>query len=146
MEFTHDDGVARRRPAPGRARNARQGMLDSLLEGAGDLVQSVANEVVPGVVGALDVDELVQRVDVQALLDRVDVDVLLDRIDVDALLARVDIDALLARTEFGAVISRSGSAVAGRALDVVRSQGVGVDAFIDRWVSRLLRRTELPAP
>jgi hypothetical protein len=120
-------------------------VLDSLLEGAGELVQSVANEVVPSVVDAIDVDELVQRVDVQALLDRVDIDELLERIDVDALLSRVDVDALLARTELGEIISRSGSAVAGRALDVVRSQGVGLDAFIGRWVDRILRRTELPA-
>ena len=31
------------------------------------------------------------------------------------------------------------------ALDAVRSQAVGLDQFVDRWVQRLLRRKE-PAP
>ena len=124
-------------------------MFESLLEGAGGIVQSVANEVVPGVVDSLDVDDVIQRVDIQAiletvdltaLLDNIDIDAVLDKVDINAVLARVDIDALLARTEFGAVISRSSSAVAGRALDVMRSQTVGVDAFVERWTDRLLRR------
>jgi hypothetical protein len=102
-----------------------------LLLASGGLVQSVANEVVPGVVGAIDVDELVQRIDIEALLDR---------IDIDGLLARVDLDALLARTELGEIVTRSGSAVASRVLDATRSQAVGVDAFVERWVGRLLRR------
>jgi hypothetical protein len=131
-----------------------------LREGTSELVQSVANEVVPGVVDAIDVDEIVQRVDIQAVLDRLDLDELLEhvdltrlieqidmdavlaKVDINEVLARVDIDALLERTELGAVISRSGSAVAGRALDVMRSQAVGVDAFVERWTNRFLRRRE----
>jgi hypothetical protein len=35
--------------------------------------------------------------------------------------------------------------MAADALDAVRSQTVGLDQFIDRWVQRLLRRKE-PAP
>jgi hypothetical protein len=120
-------------------------MLDALLEGAGDLVQSVANEVVPGVVEALDVDEVIQRLDIQAILDRVDMEALLAKVDLNEVLARVDIDALLARTEFGAVISRSGTALASQGLDVVRSQGVGLDVFIERWTARLLRRRDRAA-
>jgi hypothetical protein len=129
-----------------------------LVEGAGELLQSVANEVVPGVVEALDVDEVVQRLDVQAIVDRIDLDTVLDRVDVDRLikrvdleavlagvdlntaLARVDFDAVLARTELSAVISRSGSALASRGLDLLRSQAVGMDAFIERWTDRLFRR------
>jgi hypothetical protein len=150
--------VARRRPNLGAPRRGRPSVLGSLLEGAGELVQSVAVDVVPPVVDALDIDAVVQRVDIDALLDRVDVDALVDRIDltrlieqvdldvllakvdVNALLLRVDIDALLARTEFGEIAARSGGAVASRALDVVRSQCVGVDTFIERWMAKLLRR------
>jgi hypothetical protein len=129
-----------------------------LVEGAGELLQSVANEVVPGVVDALDVDEVVQRLDVQAIVDRIDLDTVLDRVDVDRLIKRVDVeavlasvdlnmvldrvdfDAVLARTELSAVISRSGSALASRGLDLLRSQAVGMDAFVERWTDRLLRR------
>jgi hypothetical protein len=150
-----------------RARREHHGLIDSLVDGASEIVQSVANEVAPGVVGALDVDQVVQRVDFQAVVDRVDlqsvleridlealldtvdldllmqrldVNRLLARIDVDALLQRVDINALLAQTELGEVMARSGSAVVARGVDVMRSQGVGLDSFIHRWVDRLLRR------
>jgi uncharacterized RDD family membrane protein YckC len=83
---------------------------------------------------------VVSSLDVNALLDRVDVDELLDRVDVDGLLARVDMDDLLARTDVGAVIAQSSGGVAGNALDVVRSQAVGLDEFAARWVGRLRRR------
>jgi hypothetical protein len=123
----------------------------------------VANEVVPGVVDSLDVDELLERVDVNVLLERIDLDLLVEHLDINriveridleallasvdlnAVLARVDIDALLERTELGAVISRSGGAIASRTLDVVRSQGVGLDAFVERWSNRILRRRNIDA-
>jgi hypothetical protein len=66
----------------GRPRRARHGLLGSLLDGATEIVQSVANEVAPGVVGALDVDQVVQRVDVQAIVDKVDVEAVVDKLDV----------------------------------------------------------------
>jgi hypothetical protein len=163
----HNGAVARRRPGARGSRRGRPGLLESLVESAGELVQSVANEVVPPVVDAVDVDELVQRIDFQAVLDRVDLNELLEKVDLDqlverldvgrlieridvdavlanvdlnALLEKVDIDAILARTELGAVMARSGGAVASRTLDVMRSQGVGLDAFVERWTNRLLRR------
>ena len=49
-------------------------------------------------------------------------------------LQRVDIDALVEQTELGSLIARSGSAVMGQVVDVVRSQGVGLDSFVHRWV------------
>lgn len=118
------------------------------------LAQGIADRVVDLVLTALDVDALLDRVDVNALLDRVDVDALLNRVDVDALLdrvevdrllARVDMDGLLAQTDLGAVIARSSGGVAGNALDVVRSQAVGLDEFVARWVERLRRRS-YPGP
>lgn len=122
---------------------------DRLAPPAEALAQRVAERVVDLVVSALDVNALLDRMDVDALLDRTDVDRLLDRVDVDRLLARVDLDPILARvdmddliaqTDLGAVIARSSGGVASNALDLVRSQAVGLDEFIARWVGRLRRR------
>jgi len=63
----------------------------------------------------------------------------------DDLVGRVDMDALVSRTDLGAVIARSSGGMGTEALDAVRSQAVGVDQFVDRWVQRLLRRGR-PAP
>jgi hypothetical protein len=54
-------------------------------------------------------------------------------------------DALVGETDLGAVIARSSGGVASEALDAARSQAVGLDQFIDRWVGRLIRRKH-PAP
>jgi uncharacterized RDD family membrane protein YckC len=113
------------------------------------LAQQVAERVVKLVVAALDVNALLDRVDVNALLDRTDVNRLLDRVDADRLMADVDLnpilagidmDDVLAQTDLGAVIAQSSGGVASNALDVVRSQAVGLDEFIARWAGRLRRR------
>ena len=81
-------------------RRERQGLLNSLLDGATEIVQSVANEVAPGVVGALDVDQVVQRVDVQAIVDKVDIDGRSSTtIDVQAIVDKVDIQAVMDRVD-----------------------------------------------
>jgi uncharacterized RDD family membrane protein YckC len=131
---------------------------DRLAPSAEALAQVVADRVVELVVAALDVNALLDQVDVDALLDRTDVNRLLDRTDVNRLLAhvdmdrlmadvdlnpilaRVDMDELLAQTDLGAVIAQSSGGVASNALDAVRSQAVGLDEFIARWVGRLSRR------
>ena len=71
---------------------------------------------------------------------------LLARVDVNAIVRRVDIDALVEQTDIGAVIARSSGGVASDALDVLRSQAVGLDEFIARWVARLRRRAYTGAP
>jgi hypothetical protein len=124
------------------------------------LAQRITERVVPLLIEAVDVNALLDRVDVNALLDRVDVDALLDRVDVDrlvqradvnaladrvdvnALVKRVDMDVLVAQTDLGAVIARSSGGVVSEALDALRSQAVGLDGFVDRWVGRLLRRKQ----
>jgi hypothetical protein len=58
---------------------------------------------------------------------------------------RIDMDALVEETDLGAIIVKSSGGMATEALDVVRSQAVGLDRFIDRWVRRLLRRKH-PGP
>ena len=66
--------------------------------------------------------------------------------DINAVLERVDIDALVERTEIGALMARSGSAVMAQTVDMLRSQGVGLDSFIHRWADRVLRRDPSAAP
>ena len=54
-------------------------------------------------------------------------------------------DALVEQTDLGAVIARSSGGMASEGLDAIRSQAVGLDQFVDRWVQRLLRRKQ-PGP
>ena len=89
---------------------------------------------------ALDVNVLLDRVDLDVVLDRIDLDRLLRRIDLNDIVQRLDFDALIEQTDLGAVIAASSSGVASDALDVVRSQAVGLDEFIARWIGRLRRR------
>jgi hypothetical protein len=147
--------VARTTRATRRTRRSRHGLLESLLDGATDIVGSVAKGVAPEVVGVLDVDGVIQEIDIQAVLDRIDLNALLDRVDLDELLGRldmnailehVDVDALVERTEIGSIIARSGAGVAGKVVDTARSQGVGLDSFVHRWMDRLLRRAPSARP
>jgi len=124
---------------------------------AEELARAVAERTVEIVVSALDMNALLDQVDMNALLDQVDMDALLDqvdinrvldRVDVNSIVDRIDIDALVEQTDLGAIIARSSSGVASDALDVLRSQTVGLDEFIARWIGRLRRRpyTGPPGP
>jgi hypothetical protein len=106
-------------------------------------------------IGRIDLQHLIESIDLNALLADIDLDALLERIDLDALLATVDIaalvdsidlDALIANTELGSLIARSTSGVASEALDVVRSQGVGLDNLVSRIVTRAMRRNAAELP
>ncbi|MGO9078410.1 MAG: hypothetical protein ACLQDY_05145 [Streptosporangiaceae bacterium] len=112
------------------------------------LAQVVAERAVELVVSALDVNELLEGVDLNAVLERVDLNAVLDRVDLNGIVERIDIDALVEQTDLGAIIASSTSGVASDALDVVRSQTVGLDEFIARWIGRLRRRpyTGPPGP
>jgi len=140
------DPFERRRLADGRLATRREALAQAVTERAVELVMS-----------AVDVNALLDRVDLNAVLDQVDMDRVLDRIDLDRLLARVDlndivqsldVDALIQQTDLGAVIAASSSGAAADVLDVVRSQAVGLDEFIARWIGRLRRRpyTGPPGP
>jgi hypothetical protein len=122
--------------------------------------QRVAERVIDLVLDAVDLNELMQRVDLNALLARVDVTALIARVDMNTLLSQVDLNALLSQvdvntilskvdldtlveqTDLGAIIARSSGGVATEALDAARSQAVGLDQFVDRWVQRALRRKQ----
>jgi len=151
----------------GHQPDARRSIGGRIAAPADALAQAIADRVTDLVVHALDVNALLGNVEPNSLLERVDVDALLDRVDVDALLERVDVNRLLNRadvdkivrridlneavqridieslvehTDLGTIIARSSGGVASEALDVVRSQAVGLDEFIGRLVARLLRR------
>ena len=136
------------------------------------LAERTAERVIDLVVRSLDVNALLARIDVNALVDRVnvneivdqvDVDKILDRVDLDKILAKVDLNEMLARvdvnaladridldtlaenTDIGAMIAHSSGSIVSDGLDAVRSQAVGLDEWIARWVARLLRRDQ-PAP
>jgi hypothetical protein len=122
------------------------------------MTQTVARRATELVVEALDVNALLDRTDVNKLLDQVDVNRVLARVDVDKLIARldmqavlnqvdvneladrIDMGALLDRTELGAIITRSSTTIFSEGIDLLRSQAVGLDDFLARWVGRLLRR------
>ena len=122
------------------------------------LAQSLAEHIVPLIVDAIDidsildkvdvekiiervdVDKIVERVDVQRIIDRVDVQEIIERVDINAIVDKIDIDSLVEQTELGSIIARSTTGVLTEVLDVVRSQGVGLDDFILRWGNRLVGR------
>ena len=111
-------------------------------------VQGIIERVdVQGIIERVDIDALLESVDLNALLSRLDLDAVLSKVDINALVQRLDMDALVANTELGSIIAQSTSGVASEALDVVRSQGVGMDNFIGRLANRMMRRdpAELPA-
>src|SRR6185436_15371541 len=63
------------------------------------LAQSIAERVVGLVVGALDVNALLDRIDLDGLLERVDLEAVLNRVDIESVLDRVDMNRLLARVD-----------------------------------------------
>jgi uncharacterized RDD family membrane protein YckC len=101
------------------------------------------------ILGQVDLDKLVDRVDLDRvlakvnlndLLARVDIDAIAGRVDINAIAQRVDIDGIALHTDIGAMIAHSSGGIASEARDAARSQAVGLDEWIARWVARLLRR------
>ena len=123
------DSSERRRLAEGRLVPRSEAWAQAAIERAVELV-----------VSALDVNALLDQVDLNAVLDQVDIDRLLERMDLNDIVKRIDVAALVEQTDLGAVIAASSSGAAGEVLDVVRSQTVGLDEFIARWIGRLRRR------
>jgi hypothetical protein len=118
--------------------------LNALVQ-AIDLNAVVDRIDINGILRNVDVSALIDQVDINEILQRVDVGALLDRIDMNDLVQRLDIDTLIEQTDLGAIIASSSGGIAIEALDAARSQAVGLDGFIDRWVQRALRRKH-PAP
>jgi len=107
--------------------------------------------------GQIDLNKLIDQIDLNRVLDRVDIDRIVSRLDMDKLLSQVDVNALVDRidmaevldkTELSAILTRSSSTVFSEGVDLLRSQAVGLDNFIARWMNRLLGRgtKRPPAP
>jgi hypothetical protein len=109
------------------------------------LTQAVTERAVELVMSALDLNALLDQVDLNAVLDRIDLNRLLSQMDLNEVVERIDVEALVEQTDLGAIIAASSSGAAGEVLDVVRSQAVGLDEFIARWIGRL-RRRPYPGP
>src|SRR5215207_3862845 len=92
-----------RRP---RGRRRRAGIVDSLVGGAMDVVQSVANEVAPGIVESIDIDEVARQVDVQAIVDKIDVESVVERVDVERVIEKVDVQALVDKVDVQSVVDK----------------------------------------
>ena len=107
-----------------------------------DVNELVGRVDVPALLDRIDMDALLDRVDVNALVQRVDVNQIVQRVDVNQILQQVDMDALVEDTDLGAVIARSSGGALSEVLDALRSQTVGLDHFVDRWVARLTRRKQ----
>jgi hypothetical protein len=138
-----------------------------LAEPVESLAQNIARRVIELVVEALDLNALIDQIDLNRVIDQVDVNRLLDKVDVNRLLDQVDVDRLVARVDVQAVmkqvdvnelanqvdinalveragieeiVARSSNSIASQGVNLVRSQAVGLDDFIARWVNRLRRR------
>ncbi|HEX3795701.1 MAG TPA: hypothetical protein VHV57_14510 [Acidimicrobiales bacterium] len=98
------------------------------------------------IVSRVDVEKIVERVDVERIVERVDVQKIVERIDVNSIVDKLDIDALVEQTELGSIIARSTTGVVTELLDVLRSQGVGLDDFFSKWANRLIRRNVASLP
>jgi hypothetical protein len=110
-------------------------------------VQGVIERVdINALLDRIDLNRVLARVDIQALVERVDLDRLLRDVDIDALAARIDVERLVARTDLGRIVLDSTTGVGTRLLDSVRSQGVGLDRFVNRWADRILRRNAEETP
>lgn len=94
----------------------------------------------------IDVERLVARIDVEDLMDRVDVDRLLERVDLDRLVERLDVEGLVRRSGLPDVVVESQARLAGSVVDLVRRQLAGLDAVLNRGVTRLLRRDPASLP
>jgi poly(A) polymerase Pap1 len=93
--------------------------------------QAIAERIISLVMDSIDIDAIVARVDIQKIIERV---------DINAIVAQLDIDALVQQTELGSIIAHSTTGVLSEVLDVVRSQGVGIDDFVFRWANRVVGR------
>ncbi len=113
----------------------------------GGIVGRATEAVAPSVVGALDINAIVEEIDVNALVEDVDVDALMARVDVDALLDRVDPDALLDRVDPNALLDRVDvDALLDRVDPNALLDRVDVDAFMARVdIDALMTRVDVDA-
>ena len=100
--------------------------------------------VVESTLDEMDLTSLVlQRVDVNAIVGAADIDAVIDRVPIVTIA-----DYVIDEIDLPQIIRDSTSGVAGEALDSVRRQGVGADMLLAGFVDRIVRRRarDLDAP
>jgi uncharacterized RDD family membrane protein YckC len=117
------------------ARPQQKGFLGRV---AGAVTGRVVDVVDPDIVlGAVDLNTLLEKVDVQRVLERIDLNPVLREVDLNALLSRVDLDAVLGELDLEALLTKVD-------LDKVLSQ-VDLNALLtDVDVEALVRRSGIP--
>ena len=104
--------------------------------GARVRTQRLLEELVPGVVDALDIDRLVRRIDIDQLVRRIDIDQLVGRIEIDSLVRRIDIDQLVRRIDIDQLVGR---------IDIDQLVGrIEIDSLVRRIdIDQLVRRIDV---
>ncbi len=69
-------------------------------------IDRILGAIVPPVIGAVPVEDVVEQVDIDQLVSEVDVDAVVAKVDVDAVVKRVDVDDVISRVDVDAVIGR----------------------------------------
>ncbi len=70
------------------------------------LAGRLADAVVSPIMGAVDVESVVEQIDVQAIIEQVDIDALIQRVDINELIAAVNINALIQRVDINELIQQ----------------------------------------
>ncbi|MDX2382233.1 MAG: RDD family protein [Acidimicrobiia bacterium] len=117
-------------------------MADASSEGSRNrsLVAGLVGRVAPAVMRQIDTNDLVDALDVNVIADELDMDVLIDRLDVNAIAERLDMDVLIDRLDMAKLTAGATQDVAASGLDLVRRQIMRMDATVDRFSDRVLRR------
>lgn len=129
MDENSDDATRRKTLVPDKnnqryTTNARGGVGRGAANRVSGGLSRVAGFVVPPLVRAVDVEEVVERIDLERAVESIDVNAVAERIDVDALLARVDVNAVAERIDLDALLARVDvNTVAGR---------IDLDALLER--------------
>ena len=138
------------RPLADEGLQARRRAGSALQAGTGRLLEAL----VPAVIDALDVEEVVRRIDIDQLVGRIDIDRLVRRIDIDQLVRRIeiddlvrriDIDQLVRRIEIDDLVGRIEIDELVRRIDIDRLVGrVDIGAIVDRVdVNEVVQRVDI---
>lgn len=136
-------------PASSRRRLAGR-LADAVVSpimGAVD-VESVVEQIdVQAIIEQVDIDALIQRVDINELIERVDINALIQRVDINELIQQVDIDALIQEVDIQALIIRVDIQALIERVDInALIQGVDMNAVLETVdMNSLMERTEIGA-
>ena len=77
---------------------------------------------------------------IDGIVARIDVGAVVRRVDVNAIMADVDVEELVGNTEIGSLLAKSTSSWRRPRSTACGARVVSLDAFVGRWVNRLIRR------